>query len=76
MNRIILIVLVILPVFLSANTPDTKHLFLRHQFFSSISDYATPSNAMTSLQTCKDVGSTWNSLTGKVESVKGTWQGT
>lgn len=76
MKRIILIVMTLLQIILSAKSPETQHLFLRHEIFSSLSDYATPSNAVTTLQTCKDLGSTWNSLTGTVDSVKGTWQGT
>jgi hypothetical protein len=45
---------------------------LRHQFDFNPSQLST---AASTFQTCKDVGNKWNSVTGAVDSVTGTWQG-
>lgn len=57
---------------------------LRHQFDFNPSQLVMGSGsgsgsglstAASTLQTCKDVGNKWNSITGAVDSVTGTWQG-
>ncbi len=50
---------------------------LRHQFLSSFSSASIPSTstAVSTLQTCKDVGSTWNSVTGAIDNYVPTWTG-
>lgn len=49
MKTIILTILVILPVVFAEKQIETQHLFLRHNIFSTLSNLATPTNAMTSL---------------------------
>ncbi len=70
-----LTLVVILSIAMTSTALDTHRTFLRHDFLSTLSNFASPSTAMDTLQSCKDLGNTWNSITGKVDAIKGTWSG-
>lgn len=81
MKKFLLTLLMIFPIIVATNIPESHHLSLRHEIFdsfssaSSMSSVVTPSNAMSAISTCKDVGSAWNSFSGTVDNIKGTWKG-
>lgn len=75
----------LLLILASALFVTQSRLSLRHNFFST-SSFSTPSfvpqvpvpsssTAVGTVETCKNIGSTWNSITGKIDNWTPTWTG-